>query len=159
MPSSEAMRSVGLLILRVGVGGFMVTHGWAKLQMAMESGLSAFPDPLGLGAGPSLLSATAAELGGALCVVLGLLTRVSALAVAFTMGVAAFVIHGADPWTMQQGAALFSAGDAESWSSKEPALIYLVPFLALVFTGPGTISLDEKLWRRRRSAATTPPEA
>jgi putative oxidoreductase len=42
------------------------------------------------------------------------------------MCVAAFVIHGSDPF-----------------SGKELALMYLVPFLTLVFTGAGRFSLDQ----------------
>jgi uncharacterized membrane protein YphA (DoxX/SURF4 family) len=35
--------------------------------------------------------------------------------------------------------------------SKEPALLYLIPFLALIFTGPGRISIDELIFARRKS--------
>jgi uncharacterized membrane protein YphA (DoxX/SURF4 family) len=47
------------------------------------------------------------------------------------------------------------AGTAESWASKEPALLYLVAFLALIFTGAGRYSLDA-LIRKRRGASTRP---
>ena len=35
-------------------------------------------------------------------------------------------------------------------ASKEPALLFLVPFLALVFTGAGRFSLDGLIWRHWR---------
>jgi len=50
--------------------------------------------------------------------------------------VAAVAVNGADPWMMGAG------------RSKEPALLYLVPFLALVFTGPGRFSIDALIWPR-----------
>ena len=87
-------------------------------------------------------SASARAFGCAALVVLGLGTRLAALPVVFAMGVAAFVAHGSDPWTMGEGAKLFMSGASKSWGSKEPALLFLIPFLALVFTGPGLISLD-----------------
>jgi putative oxidoreductase len=44
------------------------------------------------------------------------------------MVVAAFIIHGDDPF-----------------AKKEFALLYAIPFLTLVFTGAGKFSLDAKL--------------
>jgi len=141
--------SVGLLILRVGLGGFMASHGWGKVQMVLDGRLGEFADPIGLGSGVSLVFAAGAEFVCAILVMAGLLTRFAAAAVAFTMGVAAFVVHSADPWSMGEGARRFLEKEAESWSSKEPALLFLVPFLALVFTGPGRFSLDAHLAARR----------
>lgn len=132
----EVLNSVGLLILRLGVGGYMLNHGWGKLQMALAGELDSFPDPIGLGGKASLVLIIAAEFGCALLVMLGLLTRLAAFPVVFGMGVAAFVVHRNDPWA--------SAGGA----SKEPALIFLICFLALVFTGAGKFSIDALIWRR-----------
>lgn len=142
--------SIGLLILRLGIGGYMLTHGWGKLQMALAGGFDKFGDPIGLGSGLSLVLMMTAEFFCALAVMLGLATRFAAAPTAFGMAVAAFVVHGADPWTMEQGAKLFMTGAAKSWASREPALLYLVPFLALIFTGAGRFSLDELILSRRR---------
>jgi putative oxidoreductase len=131
----DTMTSIGLLILRAGIGGYMATHGWGKVQMLMAG--ANFPSLIGLSGKTGLWLVTGAEFGCALLVVLGLLTRAAALPVAFAMGVAAFVAHGNDPWTASGGA------------SKEPALIFLVAFLALAFTGAGRFSLDALIWRRR----------
>ncbi len=141
---TRLMNNLGLLILRLGVGGYMLTHGWGKLQRVLAGELDKFADPLGLGPELSLLSAVGAEFFGALLVMVGLATRLSAGALVFTMGVAAFIVHAADPWTMGDGA------------SKEPALLYLIPFLALVLTGPGKLSLDtyvRRAWQRRKARA------
>ena len=146
----DVLTSFGLLILRVGVGGFMATHGWGKLQMVLAGDFDKFGDPIGLGSGPSLVMVTGAEFFGALLVVVGLATRFAAATLVFAMGVAAFVAHGSDPWTMGEGARLFMAGEARSWAAKEPALLFFIPFLALVFTGAGKFSLDAPLWSRWR---------
>lgn len=138
--------SIGLLVLRLGMGGYMATHGWGKVQM-LQAG-DAFGDPIGIGPTASLILITAAEFGCAILIVLGLLTRLAAIPLVFAMGVAAFVAHSSDPWTMGYAAELFSQGKAEHWGSKEPALMYGAAFLALLFTGPGRLSLDALLFSR-----------
>ncbi|MCB9871263.1 MAG: DoxX family protein [Planctomycetes bacterium] len=137
--SGDATSSVGLLVLRIGVGCYMMAHGWGKAQMVFSGAFDKFPDPISLGSGPSLVLAASAEFLGAALVVIGLGTRFAAASVAFTMAVAAFAIHGKDPWTMPNPLG----------PSKEPALMFLIPFLALVFTGAGQFSLDNKLRKRR----------
>ncbi len=148
--------SIGLLILRLGIGGYLLTHGWGKLQMMLAGDFDKFGDPIGLGPGPSLVLVVMAEFFSGLLVMLGLATRFGAALVVISMAVAAFVAHGSDPWTMEQGYKLFMAGTSKSWASKEPALLYLIPFLALMFTGAGKFSLDGLIWprwRERRKAA------
>lgn len=146
----ETLRSTGLLILRVGIGGFMATHGFGKLQMLMGGQFDQMGDPIGIGPHASLILVTGAEFFCALLVVLGLATRIAAPVVVVAMGVAAFVVHGGDPWTMGEGARLYMEKQAESWASKEPALLFLIPFLALAFTGAGKFSLDAVIWPKLR---------
>lgn len=140
--------SVGLLILRLGIGGYMLTHGLGKLQMVIAGDFGKFGDPIGLGSGVSLVLVTVAEFLCSMLVIFGCATRIAAGLIVFAMAVAAFVAHGGDPWTMGEGARLFLSGGAKSWASKEPALLYLVPFLGLVFTGAGKISIDARVWPR-----------
>jgi putative oxidoreductase len=152
--------SVGLLALRVGVGGFMATHGWGKVQMVFAGEFDKFGDPIGLGGALSLVLVAGAEFACALMVVAGLYTRVAAIPPAIAMAVAAFVAHASDPWTMGEGYRRFMAKEAESWSSKEPALLFLVPFLALALTGAGRFSVDAWLrGRRERRQAAAAAEA
>jgi uncharacterized membrane protein YphA (DoxX/SURF4 family) len=66
------------------------------------------------------------------------------------MAVAAFVAHAGDPWSMETAAIRFFAGESQTWFSKQPALMFLIPFLALVFSGAGRFSLDRLLWPRVR---------
>lgn len=131
---------LGLLILRVGFGLMMaVGHGWAKLQNYSSILEKGFLDFAGLGMANSLNAAIFAELVCALLVAVGLLTRLAAIPLVITMGVAAFMVHGSDP--------LFMTG---SGGSKEPALLFFIPFLAILFTGPGRFSIDGLMMQPRK---------
>jgi putative oxidoreductase len=152
----ELATSVGLLILRLGVGGFLLTHGWGKVQMLRAGQFEMMGDPIGLGSRLSLVLIVFAEFVCSLLVMAGLATRLAALPVAFAMGVAAFVAHGRDPWTMEGAAKLFFAGQTKMMLAKEPALIFLVVFLALAFTGAGRFSVDAVI-RRLRSGRSGQP--
>lgn len=157
----DLAHSIGLLILRLGIGGFLLTHGWGKLQMVLAGDFDKFGDPIGLGSGLSLVLMTFAEFFCSLLVMLGFATRLAAVPIVFGMGVAVCVVHANDPWTMGRAAELFMAGEAESWASKEPAILYLIPFLALIFAGAGRLSIDRLIWTRcctrsaKREPATT----
>lgn len=149
----ETAASIGLLILRLGVGGYLVTHGLGKVQMLIGGGAAQFGDPVGLGNTLSLALVTLSEFVCALLIIPGLGTRFAAIPVVISMSVAAFVVHAADPWTMETAAMAFFSGASKSWASKEPALLYLIPFLSLAFTGAGKFSLDHAIaarWNRRR---------
>ncbi|MCC5827889.1 MAG: DoxX family protein [Phycisphaeraceae bacterium] len=135
---SAILNSIGLLILRLGMGGYMLTHGWGKVQRVYAGNLDDFGDPLGIGSGVSLVLVAFAEFVCAILVMLGLLTRLACFPIVFTMAVAAFIAHADDPWILSQG-----------MPSKQPALTYLIPFLALMFTGAGRYSLDKLLFRRK----------
>ena len=149
-PAQEMLTSAGLLILRLGIGGYMVAHGWGKVGMLRAGAYEQFGDPIGLGPQLSLVLVVFAEFACALLVMLGLATRLAALPLVFAMGVAAFVAHAADPWTAGAGFERFMAGETQMPLSKEPAMMFFVVFLALVFTGPGRFSLDSLLWQRVR---------
>ena len=133
--------SLGLLILRLGACGFLAAHGWGKVQMVLAGELDKFADPIGIGVGPSLVLAAGAEFVCSLLVMAGFATRLAALPPAFTMAVAAFVFHAADPWTM-----------SGPGPSKEPALLFLTAFVALACLGPGEFSVDAILAKRRAAA-------
>ncbi len=75
----ETAASVGLLILRVGVGGLLATHGWAKLQMLIGGAAAQFGDPVGLGPTLSLALVTLSELACDLLIIAGLATRLAAI--------------------------------------------------------------------------------
>jgi putative oxidoreductase len=118
---------VALLILRLGAGGFMIVHGWSKL-MNFNKRLSTFSDPIGLGSEASLSLIVFAEFFCALFVIIGFYTRLALVPLIIAMCVVAFIVHGADPF-----------------GTKEKALLFLVAYLSLFFTGPGKFSVDSRL--------------
>ena len=131
MTTKENAGHIGLLLLRVAIGSFMLVHGWQKLTGFSEMA-DTFPDPIGMGSRLSLISAIGTEFGCSLLLVIGLGTRLAAIPLAFTMAMALFVVHGADPW-----------------QKKELAAVYLSVYAVLVCTGAGQISLDHLLWSKR----------
>ena len=115
---------LGLLLLRIGFAGMMLTHGIPKL-MKLLGGNFEFGDPIGLGEPISLVLAV---IGEAICpflIIVGFKTRWAAIPAFLTMGVAAFIVHADDPF-----------------ASKEKALLYLVAFLVIALLGAGKYSLD-----------------
>jgi putative oxidoreductase len=140
--------SIGLLILRVGIGLYLMTHGWGKLQKLLHGEGDKFADPLGIGPTLSQFLAMSAEFFCALLIVIGLATRLATVPIIATMVVAILTVHGQDPWTSGAG------------RSKEPAMLYLIPFFALIFTGAGRFSIDGLIWpwwRRRRAERKAAP--
>lgn len=130
---ANSLTAVGLLILRVGFGCLMLFgHGWAKLS-GFSDKVEMFPDPIGVGSQLGLILAIFAELGCSILLILGLATRLAAIPLAITMGVALFLVHSADPW-----------------QTKELAAVYLTAYVSLVLTGPGPLSLDHLIWKRRK---------
>ncbi len=130
----DLTNSIGLLVLRLGFGGYMAMHGWGKLQMVLAGDFDQFGDPIGLGSSTSLVLVMLAEFVCSLLVMIGFATRIAAAPIVFAMAVAALVVHANDPWTMGPGA------------SKEPALLFLAAFLTLIFTGAGKLSVDGLIW-------------
>jgi putative oxidoreductase len=132
---NQKLTDVGLLILRLFSGLAMAfQHGLGKLQKLGSENIQ-FPDPIGIGAVPSLFLAGSAEFFCALAVTLGLFTRLMSLPLAFTMVVAAFIVHGDDPF-----------------ERKEMALLYLTIFTTLFLTGPGRLSVDHKFFRDKQNS-------
>lgn len=118
-------------LLRFGSGAAMITHGYPKFMKLLEGGEIKFPDPLGMGVLPSLILAVFAELFCAVLVALGLFTRAAVIPLMITMAVAAFVVHGADPF-----------------GKKEMALLYLLCYLVVFAGGSGSLSLDRLRGKR-----------
>lgn len=124
---------LGLLALRLLVGGFMLFgHGLPKL-MGWAERSQRFFDPFGLGPAPSLALALFAEVGCSLAIMAGLYTRLATIPLLVTMFVAAFMANAGEPWSQQ-----------------ELAMAFASVFAALLVAGPGRYSADAALRRRRR---------
>ncbi len=140
-PSTQAV-SFGLLVLRIGIGVMFVLHGegkmfggpekWLKLGGAMENiGITFLPTVWGF-------LAAFAEFGGGILLILGLVFRPACFMMLFTMFIAALV-HWVD-----------ATAEGEELKGKIMSGSHAIElgfvFLALLFTGPGKYSVDNKLF-------------
>lgn len=116
--------NAGILILRLGMGGLMMKHGYQKLIHFSEY-KSQFMNFLGMGQSLSLSLAIFAEFFCALFILIGLFTRLATIPVIVVMCVALFKAHNSD-----------FLGEGEM------ATLYLAGYLSLLFVGPGRISVD-----------------
>lgn len=117
--------NLALLILRLGAGGLMLTHGIPKISKLFESPVK-FADPIGIGETPSLILTLLGEVVAPVLVIIGYKTKIASIPVIITMLVAAFVVHLNDPT-----------------GTKEKALLYLMCYLVLFLTGPGKYAIDK----------------
>ncbi len=126
LPSGRV--SIALLLFRLGIGGSMIhTHGMKKLLNFQES-LGHIPDPFGVGAYPSMVIALLGNLLFAAFVMVGFMTRISALFICSITLVGLLVVHAADPWTI-----------------KDVPYMYTLAFGLIFILGPGRYSLDHQL--------------
>ncbi|WP_188368981.1 DoxX family protein [Muriicola marianensis] len=118
--------NIGLALLRISASAMMLAHGYPKFQKLI-SGDFEFGDPIGLGATPTLFLAIIAEFICPILIIIGFKTRWAAIPTAITMAVAAFIVHGEDPF-----------------GTKEKALLFLSMFVVIMLLGPGKFSVDKK---------------
>ncbi|MEC9281400.1 MAG: DoxX family protein [Bdellovibrionota bacterium] len=122
----KANSNLLLLIGRLFIGLTMaISHGYGKM-MNMSGFIGnvakmGFPLPEVMGS-----LAMGSELIGGLLIAIGFKTRLAAFTVFGTMLVAAFVVHGADPF-----------------GKKEFALVYAAACLIIMAVGPGKFSFDK----------------
>lgn len=119
-------KDLGLLILRIGTAGMMLSHGLPKIQKLFETPIQ-FADPIGVGSTFSLILTLLGEVIAPLLILIGFKTKLAAIPAFITMLVAAFIIHGAD-----------------DFATKEKALLYGMCFLVIAITGAGKYSIDKK---------------
>ena len=119
-------RDLGLLILRLGAAGMMLTHGIPKISKLFDSPIE-FADPLHVGATLSLILTLIGEVVAPALILVGFKTKLAAIPAFITMVVAALVVHGAD-----------------DFATKEKALLYALCFLVIAIAGPGKYALDKE---------------
>ena len=120
-----------ILLLRIAGGGLMLLHGIPKLQKLFAGAPIKFADPFGLGPAFTLSLTVFAEVLCAVFILVGFKTRAASIPLAFTMFVAAFVIHWPDPL-----------------KKKELALMYFLVYVALFFVGSGKFSIDNAISKK-----------
>ncbi len=122
----ENKKDIGILLLRIAAGGFMLAHGIPKL-MKIFNGDWGFANPLGIGPEASLVLTVFAEVICAGAILIGFKTKWATIPAMITMLVAAFIVHGPDPF-----------------QKKEMALLYFLMYAALFFLGSGKYSVDRE---------------
>jgi putative oxidoreductase len=122
----DRLQPVGLLLLRLVLGTIMIAHGSQKVFGGMPR-FQTMVSGMGLPAWLAYLSA-AAEFGGGILVLLGLLTRCAAFAITIDLVVAIIKVHA-------------KAGLRGPGGFEFPLSVAAIAF-ALIFFGPGPISLD-----------------
>ena len=134
VPEHPTGADLALLLTRCVAGLAFMMHGWGKIQnpfgwMGPEASV------------PGIFQALAAlsEFGGGLAWIIGLLTPLASLGIAFTMAVA-FSMHAfvnGDPFVSHGG------------SSSESAAVYFCISVLLIAIGPGRFSLDRSIFGPR----------
>jgi putative oxidoreductase len=123
--------SLGLLILRLGLGAMFIWHGYGKISGGPELWikLGQATSVVGINVAPKIFGFLAAfsEFGGGICMVLGFLMRPACLMMAITMTVAT-IMH-------------LAHGDGLNVASH--AIEVGIVFYSLILIGPGRLSLDE----------------
>ena len=125
----------GLLLIRVVLGGIMMAHGAQKLVGWFGgpglAGTGGWLEAMGLRPGRMWAAVNGlAEFGGGALLVLGLITPLGSAAVAGVMLVAIATVHWRNGFFNSNGGYEFN-------------LLIIAAAIALAFTGPGTISIDD----------------
>ena len=122
----DQLDPLGLLILRLVLGIIMIAHGYSKVFGGFHQH-AAFVSHLGMPWWMAFFS-TGAEFGGGILLIAGLLTRFAALAICIEMIVVIDKVHWKNGLLAEHG--------------YEFQLALAAMAFALIFLGPGAISLD-----------------
>lgn len=132
---SQSGIDIGLLLLRLTLGlTLLYGHGAGKLAVIFSGQEIQFMDPIGIGATSSFFMAAFAEGICAILLVVGLFSRFASFVLAVNFLVILF-FHA------------FIAKDG--FEILELRYLYLLPFIALTFMGPGRFALDRILFRTK----------
>jgi putative oxidoreductase len=134
--SSPRHQRLGIAVLRVVTGLVFVMHGYQKVFVYGFAGTTGAFTKMGIFM-PSVMAPFIAllELFGGLALIIGLLTRLAALGLAFNMLGAILMVHLANGFFAPTG--------------YEYPLTLLAACIALVLAGPGTPSADDAIASRR----------
>jgi len=122
----ERLQPLALLVLRFVLGAIMIAHGYGKVFGGMQRFVH-MVSGLGIPGWMAYLAA-AAEFGGGILLVLGLITRIAAAAVLIDMLVAIAKVH-------------FKNGLVGQGGYEFPLAVAGIA-LSLIFFGAGPIALD-----------------
>ena len=112
-------------VLRLALGGLIIPHGYSKL-ISFAARSSTFADPFHIGHPTSMALAIFAEFFCGIFILLGFCTRLACIPLIISLATTVSYIHKGD---------FFDTG--------EKATLFLLGYVALLFTGPGKISVDK----------------
>jgi putative oxidoreductase len=130
IPSHSQSVSTALLLVRLVMGIAFIIHGWGKIQ-APFSWMPGSTIP-----GIFLFLAALSEFGGGIAILLGCVTSLAAIGMAFTMATAVYfhaVVFG-DPFVSKGG------------GSYELGMLYFALSILFILAGPGKFSLDKMIF-------------
>lgn len=116
--------SAGMLVLRLGVGILMMSHGYDKLIHFSEY-QDKFMNFMGLGKTVSLALVVFAEFFCSLFLILGLFTRLATI-----------------PLIVVTCVIIFKVNNGDVFAHAELPALYLTGYLVLLAIGPGKASVD-----------------
>ena len=131
----KTANDVGLLIFRLTLGLVLLYgHGAGKLSTIFSGQEIQFMDPIGIGANLSFYMAAFAEGICAILLILGLFSRFASLVLTVNF-IVIFIFHA---FILKDG-----------FEVLELRFLYLLPFIALTFTGAGKYSFDNIFFKNK----------
>lgn len=119
--------NTALLVLRLGFGILLAHHGYGKLSNFHQTE-SFMPDLMGVPKSMAAGLVVFAELFCGIFIILGLFTRLACIPIIILFAVI-----------------IFKVGHADFFGKEELPTAYIIPFIALLFTGAGKISVDNMI--------------
>jgi putative oxidoreductase len=119
--------NTALLVLRLGFGILLAHHGYLKL-LNFHQTQGYVMDFMGIGKSASASLVIFAELFCGILVIIGLFTRLACIPIIILFAVI-----------------IFKVGHADFFGKEELPTAYIIPFIALLFTGAGKISVDNMI--------------
>jgi putative oxidoreductase len=135
LTSNGKLQRYALALLRIVTGIVFAVHGYQKLFVfgiaGVQGAFTKMGAPMPMVMGPII---ACIELFGGIALILGLLTRLAALGLAFDMLGAILIVHLAKGFSGPMG--------------YEFPLVLCTAMLTLVLAGPGGLSIDGMIARR-----------
>lgn len=128
----QVQNDLGKLVLRFAVGGLMLFHGIHKIVHGIDS-LVDMTEAAGV-PGFVAYGVYVGEVVVPCLLIVGLLTRLSAIVMILTMVSAIFVAHS--------GQLFETMANSGAWAI-EPAAFFLLASAAILLLGPGRIAVDQ----------------
>lgn len=122
----------GILIARLSIAGFMLVHGFPKLDVLLRDEPIRFMSFMGLSPEITLALVVFAEVICSILILVGFGTRLATVPLIFTMIVAVFFVHSND-----------------GFGKQEIGMHYLLVYLLLLILGSGKYSVDRLIYKRQ----------